>query len=207
MRSGAVQKAAWVGVGAWLLIVAAGMRALVGYEGRAGAVGEAPRKWPARETRLTLDGKVPTLVMFVHPKCPCSEASVEELNRLMARFEGRVTAYVVATRPGEAEAGWEETGLVAEARRVPGVTVVIDDGGTEARRFGARTSGHVDVYEPGGILAYRGGLTGARGHAGDNENLDAVAAVLDGREPATRQGKVFGCSILGTSAMTKGKSE
>jgi hypothetical protein len=39
-------------------------------------------------------------------------------------------------------------------------------------------------------------VTASRGHAGDNENLDAVAAVLDGREPVTRRGKVFGCSIF-----------
>jgi hypothetical protein len=54
----------------------------------------------------------------------------------------------------------------------------------------------VAVYRADGSLAYGGGVTASRGHAGDNENLDAVAAVLDGREPVTRRGKVFGCSIF-----------
>jgi hypothetical protein len=82
--------------------------------------------------------------------------------------------------------------------------VVWDEGGAEARRFGATTSGHAVLYSPDGRLLFRGGLTGARGHAGDNANLDALAAVLDGAPSPHINVPVFGCPLFELPSTTEG---
>ena len=62
-----------------------------------------------------------------------------------------------------------------------------DDDGAEARRFGAETSGQTLLYDARGALAFSGGITGARGHAGDNagraslRRADSIASQADRR--------------------------
>jgi hypothetical protein len=80
------------------------------------------------------------------------------------------------------------------AENIPGVRVVRDDG-TEARRFGARVSGQVLAYSGGGRLAFNGGITGSRGHEGDNAGRSAVEAMLGGR-PHAATAFAFGCLLF-----------
>src|SRR5580700_5088255 len=68
----------------WLLLVGAGFAAILNYQTASGAAGVTPQQWPA-QTRIALAADRQTLIMFVHPKCPCSRASLEELNRLLAQ--------------------------------------------------------------------------------------------------------------------------
>ena len=67
----------------------------------------------------------------------------------------------------------------------------------EARRFHASTSGQTLVYGASGHLTFAGGITGARGHEGDNPGRRAVTELLMGNTPAVVHTAVFGCSILG----------
>jgi hypothetical protein len=76
------------------------------------------------------------------------------------------------------------------------VTVLDDVDGTEARRFGALTSGQVVVYDADGRLRFSGGITPARGHAGDNAGRSAIIALLEGASSASVETPVFGCSLL-----------
>ena len=50
------------------------------------------------------------------------------------------------------------------ASAIPGVIVTPDVGGRIAARLGAKTSGHVLVYDENGVLKFSGGITAARGH-------------------------------------------
>ena len=54
-----------------------------------------------------------------------------------------------------------------------------DDDGAEARRFGAETSGQTLLYDEHGALLFSGGITGARGHAGDNAGRASLVALLN----------------------------
>ena len=49
--------------------------------------------------------------------------------------------------------------------------------------MGATTSGHVLLYDAGGVLRFAGGITDGRGHEGDNAGLDAALALLRGHVP------------------------
>jgi hypothetical protein len=133
--------------------------------------------------------------MFVHPKCPCTRASLAELERLQAQSP-QLDLRIVTLLPEAAGSGWSETPLSRRARELPDALVIKDPTGREASRFRVRTSGETLLYDPSGRLAFQGGITLARGHEGDNAGADAILALASGSSaPATCP--VFGCSLFG----------
>lgn len=180
----------------WLAAAAAGFIVLLNYQNARGRVGLTPQHWPSA-SRLALDSNNDTLIMFAHPRCPCTRASLEELNRLLGRSEGKVAAQVVFFRPAAFSSDWVRNGLWKSAAAMPGVTVVEDIDGAQARLFGAKTSGYVVLYDAAGKLLFEGGITSGRGHAGDNAGEEAVASLLKGHAVALAQTPVYGCSLLG----------
>jgi len=71
----------------WLLVVGIGLSFLLGYENTPGVAAKALESWPADSQIQPAPGRA-TLVMLVHPHCPCSRASVGELALLMAQSQG-----------------------------------------------------------------------------------------------------------------------
>jgi hypothetical protein len=182
---------------AWLLLIGAAIFRMETYRSDKGAVGITPFQWPA-STDLVLNQERSTLLIFVHPACPCSRASVEELNRLLARSAERIDAHVVLYSPDPVPADWTAAAGEHRAGQIPGVTLHEDRNGREARLYGAETSGHVVLYNSRGELLFSGGITAARGHAGDNPGTDAILALLSHRTaPAVTD--VFGCPITRSS--------
>jgi hypothetical protein len=179
----------------WLLVVGAGFGIISKYQNTAGAAAPAPVQWPATTTAV-LDPHRDTLVMFAHPRCPCTRASVEELNRMLARSADRVVTQVWFFKP-KGGTGWDDTSLMRDAARIPGVAVHADLDGEQARLFGAETSGYVLLYNPAGKLLFKGGITGSRGHAGDNSGEDSVVSLLSGRPALLAETPVYGCSLFG----------
>lgn len=179
---------------AWVLMIGAGLGLLWGYENAPGAVAATPARWPA-ESRIRPAADRATLVMLAHPHCPCTRASVGELDRLMAQAQGRVTAYVLFLKPSGSTDNWERTDLWQSAARIPGVNVVADDGGVESRRFHALTSGQTALYDEAGRLLFSGGITGSRGHSGDNAGRSAIVSLLTAGEAEAAETFVFGCPL------------
>jgi hypothetical protein len=179
----------------WLAAVATGFVGLALYAFKPGSTGTAPVSWPAG-TAISADEGRPTLVMFVHPKCPCSRASVAELERLMAVCDGRVSARVVFLRPAGFDDEWAKTDIWQSAAAIPSVTVLVDRDAVEARRFDAETSGQTFLFDASGRLLFSGGITGARGHEGDNAGLDAVASLIVTGRAERSTAPVFGCSLF-----------
>lgn len=177
----------------WIASVAFGMRVLFHYENAPGSVGTISETWPAAQIERATDR--PTLVMLAHPHCPCTAASIGELAQIMARLEGRVGAYVVFVRPKGAASDWENTDLRRRAEAIPGVKVICDRDGAEARRFGAETSGHTQLFGADGRLLFSGGITASRGHAGYNAGESAIVALVNNQAPVRTQTVVFGCLL------------
>ncbi|MGH9361550.1 MAG: RedB protein, partial [Thermoanaerobaculia bacterium] len=136
-----------------------------------------------------------TLLMFAHPHCPCTRASVAELARLMPRLGDRLTAYVLVVQPPGTDDEWAATGLGERAAGIPGVTTLADRGGAEAARFGATTSGITLLYDADGRLLFSGGLTSARGHEGPSFGQRRIAALLTTGAADRQHAPVFGCSL------------
>ena len=195
----------WAATGVWLGIVCFGFWLLIDYELRAGHIGHVPAIWP-HQTSLEHSEPLFKLVMFIHPRCPCTGASLGELSKLMPRLgaDGRsiqrdaLRVHVVVVKPELTDAAFSDTLLVARALDIPGVQLIFDHGGVEAERFGAQTSGHTVLYSPDGRLLFAGGITGTRGHAGDNEGSELVVQAFHRKISASREAaraKVFGCAL------------
>lgn len=185
----------------WLCAAAAGVMAMHRYDETPGAAASAPSDWPAA-TQLVRDSNRYSLLVFLHPQCPCSRATVEELSQLMARVQSReskLAVTVLMDRPDGEAAGWEKTTLWKNASAIPGVRVLSDPRGAEAQRFGAQTSGQTMLYDRAGRLLFSGGITASRGHAGENAGLDAVLERLDmtsGHSLPAASTPVFGCELF-----------
>jgi glyoxylase-like metal-dependent hydrolase (beta-lactamase superfamily II) len=125
----------------------------------------------------------------------------------MAHTQGRLTAYVLLLKPEGFAEDWEKTDLWQSAKSIPGVELVIDDDGIEARRFHALTSGQALLYGRDGRLLFSGGITGSRGHAGDNAGRSAIASLVNRGEAERDETFVFGCPLFDESECRESKDE
>lgn len=178
----------------WLLALGCGMFQLLRHEFEPGRAAQAPPVFPY-SPRLRLDPLVPTLVMVVHPQCPCSRASLEELSGLLSRNRGRVRSYCLLVWPASQDESWLHDANWQLASRISGLELVADREASESVRLGARTSGQTYLYGADGRLLFSGGVTGSRGHAGGNSSLQLLEGLLAGSlvRQESYQRKVFGC--------------
>lgn len=173
------------------------------YKAKAGSAGQTPSVWPANKM-VSLSPTKPTLVMFAHPRCPCTKASLGELESLLAKAQDHFAATVLFYEPQDGSINsrdvqaWTNSALIKEARCVPGLKIVFDSEGRLARQFGAETSGHTILYGPDGKLLFTGGITGSRGHLGENAGFEALLAILN--RTSTQSSRitepVFGCGLF-----------
>jgi hypothetical protein len=179
----------------WLGAAAAGLWVLWRYDNTAGEAARAPERWPTKTMLVRADDR-PTIVMLAHPHCTCTRASLGELAEAIARAKTTPKTYVLFMAPKRFGDGWEQTDLWRTAAKLPGVTIVRDDDGREAQKFGAATSGQTLLYDDRGALVFSGGITGARAHAGDNLGRQSLVALLNREPPARRGTSVFGCPLF-----------
>lgn len=189
----------------WLFAVSAGLLVLWGYENTPSMGAKAPGSWPA-DSHIQRAPARATLVMLAHPHCPCTRASIGELALLMAQSQGRVTAYVLFLKPPGFSDEWERTDLWQSAASIPGVNVMVDESGAEARRFQAATSGQTMLYDADGRLLFSGGITGSRGHSGDNAGRSSIVSLLNTGTAERAETFVFGCQLFGANSECQGAS-
>jgi len=179
---------------AWAAAVVLGLRMMLNYAGTPGEIGAVPPSWPSgSQIERSIDRS--TLVMVAHPLCPCTRASVSELAQIMTAVHAKVDTYVLFFTPKDSGSQWQDTGLRRSAAAIPGVTVLSDVEGVEARRFGAETSGHTFLFDGGGHLLFSGGITQARGHSGGNAGERAIISMVNQEPTAHTATPVFGCSL------------
>jgi hypothetical protein len=179
----------------WAAATVVGMSLLWNYSLAAGAPAAAPATWPADSALSRVPGRS-TLVVLAHPRCPCTQATIAELATIMRYASDRVTTHVLFSTPTGSGPDWQQTDLWQSAAAIPGVDVMSDVDGVEARRFGALTSGQVLLYDGDDRLAFAGGITAARGHRGPNVGAATVRSVLEDHPGEQRRTRVFGCALV-----------
>ncbi len=184
----------------WLGAAVAGSAALAAYASAPGLAADSPGHWPVGST-LTMAGEQRfTLLLFAHPKCPCTQATLSELARLMADTENRLQTTVVLEHPLGQPAAWSQTSIASRAAAIPGVSVVIDRGGMERKRFGAHTSGQAVLFNPEGDEVFAGGITPARAHEGDNNGRESIVRIVrHAGSRAQTSHPVFGCPLYSST--------
>src|SRR4051812_2861515 len=175
--------------------IAWGLSALSAYDNRPGAEASAPQRWPTTTT-LARTSDAATLVFLAHPQCTCTRASLDELAEILARARTTPRTYVLFLKPSGVTDAWEQTELWRRAALLPGASIVRDDDGAEARRFGVETSGQTLLYDRSGALVFSGGITGSRGHAGENAGELALISLLTNGRSDRHATSVFGCPLF-----------
>ncbi|CAN5593119.1 hypothetical protein BH10PLA2_BH10PLA2_16280 [soil metagenome] len=179
----------------WLIAIASGFAVLHRYESTPAPGGMPAANWPS-ETPLVLEMGKLTLVLAVHPRCPCTEATVMEVKNLLEAGAGRGTLNVLVFKPVIAADSWASSRTVQALAALVDAKIWTDEEGELAAHFGAETSGTLLVFNPQGELLFAGGVTPVRGQVGPNGGISAVAAFLGGRVASTNTSPVFGCSLV-----------
>ncbi|ADW67132.1 hypothetical protein [Granulicella tundricola] len=185
----------------WLLAMVPGVRYLLAYEHTAGSQGTAPRGWPKGMPQVG-DAALPTLVVALHPRCSCSQATLAELEEAAQGFGHPYNAVLLIYRPKGSDYEWQKVDLYRDAQKALHARVMLDDDGQYSAAFGAETSGEVLYYSAakgaaGRRLLFSGGVTGSRGMVGGNDGIEALKSAfkLD-REPEHAKTPVFGCGLF-----------
>jgi hypothetical protein len=184
-----------IGLMLWLSVVSAGFASLAIYKGTPGALAESGVEWP-RASAMERDRERMTLVLFGHPLCPCTRASLQEIEAALTDAPKSMRVILVACESSNPSEQTSQEDMRAAATRIHGAHLFVDVGAVEAERFGAATSGQTFVYGADGKLLFSGGVTGARGHVGFNPGRDAVARLAQGKSAIPWSTPVFGCPIF-----------
>jgi hypothetical protein len=184
-------------VGLWLVAVGAGFAFLLRYKSQPVlSDGRPPASWPATSLLARPEGRF-SLLLFAHPRCACTQASISELARLMPALSDRVAAQVLVVRPPGVSDDWEDTELWRRAAAIPGVAVSRDQDGAEASGFRVAVSGTTLLYDAGGRLQFSGGITPSRGHEGDSFGRRRILDILNHGKADRTDAPVFGCYLAG----------
>jgi len=190
-------------VASWLSLCALGMWQIADHATTAGSVGSVPEALPIGVAKqLNWSGECNLLLLAAHPQCPCLPASLDELGAVFETAEN-TTLRILVFEPKNTPKSWDPTASDTLFRGLPEGTVIRDRDGQLAEQLGARTSGHISLYDTGGLLQFAGGITGSRGHRGDNDNRQALTVAL--RQAKARGNRattysptrtaVFGCPL------------
>ncbi|MEX0886092.1 MAG: hypothetical protein WD009_06595 [Phycisphaeraceae bacterium] len=180
----------------WLGVVALGAHWLYAYGSEPGPGADPPATLPAGHN-LPLEPGRGAVVMFMHPQCPCTRASLREIERVLARVQDAGVQVVLvlladADVPSLARGG----GLWPMAERLGGATVVSDEQAGATRTFGVSISGHVLYYDGAGQLRFSGGVTASRGHEGRSYGQTALEHAVTGVGGEMAEAPVYGCPII-----------
>lgn len=187
---------------AWLGLVLCGLAALAGYAAIPGEVGQPPQEWPAEDIppEITLATDAHTIVVAVHPRCPCTRATISELDRSLTNASGvpAIYALIFEPAPGELEhtdEAFARTRIAKRMGQLPNARLIPDPGSAIAQRFGALTSGHTLVYDSSGSLVFSGGMTPTRAHEGPNTGSSSLVRLLSGESAVAETAPVYGCPL------------
>jgi hypothetical protein len=194
----------WIALSlAWCACAIPGWGALLQHAYQPAATEEGVAGWPAgAHPQPPWSGC--RVVVFAHPFCPCTRATLNKLNESLRRIPGATFVQVVFVTAGLSAADVSESPLLATARRLSGVDVQLDETGNEAQRFGAKISGEVLAFDGRGRRLFHGGLTSARGHEGESASQQQLERILCGTSGESYTAPVYGCSLPGGRSAAAG---
>ena len=141
-----------------------------------------------------------TLAVYIHPKCPCTQATLYEVERLMTKVRDEVALSFYIFGASDAPSVWFEGTLDQLEQKFPDSLVIRDIDGEYSKSAGASVSGSTVLYTPDGVPVFWGGVTSGRGHSGDNLGSDSILSIARGLEPTRSEAPVYGCRITDDSS-------
>lgn len=185
----------------WGASLVAAILGIAIYTSKPGVMQPAPKTFPL-QSAIPFSQERPLLLAFAHPECPCTRASFYNQEDLVKACGEDLDTYFVFYLPDSKQADFQDAWLINAARRNPNIRLIEDRNGEEAKRFHVHTSGQALIYDRRGKLAFQGGVTVARGHAGESPGPHAIRSFLQDHQPQTKSA-VYGCSIFNQGEHTE----
>jgi len=185
----------------WGTAVAFGFSLLLVHESTPGMANPLPAHWPT-DIAVQRCPDRPLLLVFIHPQCPCTMATLSELERLLAEIEMPVQMTLILNCPVDQEIAWKKTAIWRRCESISKGSILVDFEGTMATKLRISTSGHCALYSAAGKLLFQGGITASRGHEGESTGRVAIREHLSftGRDiekmQRITQTPVFGCELI-----------
>lgn len=176
----------------WALMVSLCFIGLMQYKAEPGTQSQPPKVAPtANEPHSSLNNQ---LLVFLHPQCACSFATLNELKRLMHSINDTptLTIYFADIMP---IAELKTHGLWELATSISSAHVTIDTDNQRIDTFDQHVSGNILFYNRDGQLAFNGGITSSRGHEGDSQGKLKLMAILNQESPAYASSETYGCRL------------
>ena len=190
----------------WIVVLILGFGAMAWYKQQPGPVGKIQSHWPQNVSQ-PLNPFRHNLVLFAHPGCSCTYASIVELEKLLVSHKNKFNVQIYFYYPSDKTKEWTNSTSKTYALKLPNTEVIDDRGGEFARRFGALTSGQAILYSPEGKLVFAGGLTETRGHIGESEGTRSIASAIETGQSLIKSTSTFGCILFSEIEMNKYKKE
>jgi hypothetical protein len=146
--------------------------------------------------------------IFLHPYCPCSAATISEIERMIARLptehQGQTTEQnkenipriiAIMYHSSQESEDWYQSASWNHLQRIPGLQTFVDVDGMIARAMGVQVSGETLAFDAMGFTRFHGGLTASRGHEGTNPGIRSVEQILMGLEPERSTLPAWGCLL------------
>lgn len=183
----------WALLGMWLCLAAGAFGALGWYSMRSGDLSVPVT---ADQAGLAVHRDVNTLYIAIHPMCPCTRASLYELQSLQGHapdaLDYRFLVYLPESHDQEK---WFVHAESVLARYGFEGGAIKDREGHLAYQIGCRTSGSVVLYDPKGTPLFWGGITPSRGHSGPNTGIHAIRTLILDDSFITSSAPVYGCPL------------
>lgn len=147
---------------------------------------------------VTADNKA-TVVVFTCNSCPFAKAYEPVLLELAAQYAKRPVRFVlinsnsVKTKPDDS---YEHMVTRAKEKEYP-FPYLYDESQAVAKAYGARVTPHVFLVDAEGVCRYRGRIddNAQRDQVKEHDLVNALDAILAGKEVPVTTTKAFGCSI------------
>ena len=147
----------------WCIWVGLNTQSMLRFDFESQAKSNPPAKLPVFKQGVG-DAKLPSIFLILHPRCPCSNVSLEAFSHILERVKGRVNATIVFVKPSaDLNDEWVQSKLWKSAKEIKTAELLVDEKGAIAKTFDAQISGQVLLYDEHGQLRYSGGLNEARG--------------------------------------------
>lgn len=179
----------WVGSIIW------STKAMLIFQFTPGKMGKVFNDFP-QKSKLVLDQTLPTLILFLHPKCTCSKASVEEIKIIKSSIK-KEFKLIAVVQTASLKLTDELEKLKEELSTLPHSTIVNDSYSFETNLFSVKTSGQIYIYSSFGELIYTGGSTSSRGTSSPSELRRTIASILEtNKKPHQLITKsIYGCEM------------
>lgn len=185
----------WLLTAVWIAAIIVGYTCLISYNMTSGQTLAAPVSWP-KASEMPHDSELPTLLVFIHPKCPCTQATIQELEKLLGETRGSVRCRMLFVCPSRLVPSWMDSRLARYCSSIEGADLDIDIDGALASMFNATASGQCLLYSARGELLFEGGITSERGHIGESIGRDAIRKIVRHDPAYIRCSPVFGCELV-----------